>query len=306
MQKFNRYQSIVKTQRRIDWLVAAVGLLVLFLSLGLLLSVVTNLVFTGASRLNIEFLSSYPSRFPEQAGVLSAWVGTSLVMLCTAMVAIPLGIGAAVYLEEYAQKRWFSTLIEVNVANLAGVPSIIYGLVALSLFVYGAGLGQTIIVAGLTLALLTFPVIILATREALKSVPAALREAAWSIGCDRRQVVWYYVLPSALPGILTGIIVGLSRAIGETAPLIAIGALTYVAFLPPMPVQAEFPFFNTEWLFEPYTVLPLQMFNWISRPQEGFHQNAAAAGVVLLAMSVLMNLLAIFIRYRLRQRPNHD
>lgn len=305
MHKIKRFESKVKLQRTLDLLVAALGLLILFLSLGLLCMVVLNLVYVGAGRLSWEFLGQFPSRFPQQAGILSAWVGSTLVMLCTAALAIPLGVGAAIYLEEYAAKRWYSTLIEISIANLAGVPSIIYGLLALSVLVYGAGLGQTMLVAGITLALMTFPVITLATREALRAVPVTLREAAWSIGCDRRQVVWGYALPQAWPGILTGIIVGLSRAIGEAAPLIALGTLAYVAFLPPSPVQGSFPFMNGDWLMEPFSALPVQMFNWISRPQAGFQQNAAAAGVVLLGLSLLMNILAMLIRYRLRRHPSH-
>lgn len=305
MQKIKRYQPVVRMQRAVDMAVTALGLLILFLSLGLLCMVVLNLVYVGSGRLTWAFLTGFPSRFPDQAGILSAWVGSTLVMICTASIAIPLGMGAAIYLEEYASKRWYSTLIEISIANLAGVPSIIYGLLALSVLIYGAGLGQTMLVAGLTLAMMTFPVITLAAREALRAVPVTLREAAWSIGCDRRQVVWGYVLPQAWPGILTGIIVGLSRAIGEAAPLIAIGTLTYVAFLPSSPLQDTFPFVNGVWLLEPFSALPVQMFNWISRPQAGFQHNAAAAGVVLLALSLLMNLLSILIRYRLRKRPIH-
>lgn len=305
MQKIKRYQPVVRMQRAVDMAVTALGLLILFLSLGLLCMVVLNLVYVGSGRLTWAFLTGFPSRFPYQAGILSAWVGSTLVMICTASIAIPLGVGAAIYLEEYASKRWYSTLIEISIANLAGVPSIIYGLLALSVLIYGAGLGQTMLVAGLTLAMMTFPVITLAAREALRAVPVTLREAAWSIGCDRRQVVWGYVLPQAWPGILTGIIVGLSRAIGEAAPLIAIGTLTYVAFLPSSPLQDTFPFVNGAWLLEPFSALPVQMFNWISRPQAGFQHNAAAAGVVLLALSLLMNLLSILIRYRLRKRPIH-
>lgn len=305
MQKIKRYQPVVRMQRAVDMAVTALGLLILFLSLGLLCMVVLNLVYVGSGRLTWAFLTGFPSRFPDQAGILSAWVGSTLVMICTASIAIPLGVGAAIYLEEYAGKRWYSTLIEISIANLAGVPSIIYGLLALSVLIYGAGLGQTMLVAGLTLAMMTFPVITLAAREALRAVPVTLREAAWSIGCDRRQVVWGYVLPQAWPGILTGIIVGLSRAIGEAAPLIAIGTLTYVAFLPSSPLQDTFPFVNGAWLLEPFSALPVQMFNWISRPQAGFQHNAAAAGVVLLVLSLLMNLLSILIRYRLRKRPIH-
>ncbi|MFN3743056.1 MAG: PstA family ABC transporter permease, partial [Anaerolineales bacterium] len=191
--------------------------------------------------------------------------------------------------------------IEINVSNLAGVPSIIYGLLALGFFVYALDLGQTILVGGMVLALLILPIVIVATREALRAVPSGLRESAYGIGCNRWQVMWSYILPSARPGILTGAIVGLSRAIGETAPIITIGALTYIAFLPPSPVSAAPPFVNFDWLNSPFTVMPIQMFNWVSRPQAEFHVNAAATGVLLLAMTLIMNGLAIYLRYRLRR-----
>jgi phosphate transport system permease protein len=192
-------------------------------------------------------------------------------------------------------------IIEINVTNLAGVPSIIYGLLALGLFVYGLGLGETILVAGMVLALLTLPVVIVATREAIRSIPQEVREGAYALGADQWQTVRSYLLPAATPGILTGTIIGLARAIGETAPVITIGALTFIAFLPPAPVQSEFPFINFDWLNSPFTLMPIQMFNWISRPQPEFHLNAAAAGVVLLVMTLLMNGLAIYIRYRVRK-----
>jgi phosphate transport system permease protein len=222
-------------------------------------------------------------------------------MLVTAMLAVPIGVAAGIYLEEYAPKNWLTDIIEINVTNLAGVPSIIYGLLALGLFVQILRMGQTILVAGMTLALLILPIIIVATREALRSIPLEIREAAYGLGADKWQVVWMYLLPAARPGILTGTIVGMSRAIGETAPIITIGALTFIAFLPPPPIQPEFPFVNFEWLNSPFTVMPIQMFNWISRPQAGFHVAAAATGVILLAMTLLMNGLAIYIRYRIRR-----
>jgi phosphate transport system permease protein len=302
----DRYRVQVKWQRRLDWLVAALGLLALLISLGLLLGIVVNLVYAGAGRLNTDFLLSYPSKDANQAGILSAWVGSSLVMLCTTALAIPIGICTAIYLEEYAAKNWLATLIEINIFNLAGIPSVIYGLLGLSLFVYGLHLGHTILVAGLTLALMTLPLIILTTREALRMIPATLREAAYAIGCERWQVIYYYVLPQAWAGILTGVIVGLSRAIGEAAPLLAIGTYIYVAFLPPSPVQPQFPYINGQWLDEPFTVLPLQIYHWISHPQSGFHDNAAAAGLMLLGMTIVMNVLAIIIRARLQRRLNHD
>jgi phosphate transport system permease protein len=293
--------GLVEKANRQDLRFAVVGFLVLVIAMVTLLALVVDFVIDGVPRLSIDFLTSFPSRRPEQAGILSAWVGTVLVMLTTAALAVPIGVAAGVYLEEYAPKNWITDIIEINVTNLAGVPSIIYGLLALGLFVQAFRLGQTILVAGMTLALLILPIIIVATREALRSIPLEIREAAYGLGADKWQVVHTYLLPAARPGILTGAIVGMSRAIGETAPIITIGALTFIAFLPPAPLQPEPPFINFEWLNSPFTVLPIQMFNWISRPQAGFHIAAAAAGIILLLLTLLMNGLAIYIRYRIRR-----
>ena len=273
--------------------------------MGLLLALIGDLVFRGLSRIDLDFLTSFPSRRPENAGILSAWVGSILAMIVTAFLAIPIGVMAGVYLEEYAPKNWLSNIIEINVANLAGVPSIIYGLLALGLFVYGLDLGKTILVAGMTLALLILPVVIVATREAVRSIPRIVKEGAYGLGADKWQVMWNYIIPAARPGILTGAIVGLSRAIGETAPIITIGALTYIAFLPDPPVSSSFPFINFNWLFDGFTVLPIQMFNWISRPQAAFHVNAAATGVVLIALTLSLSGTAIWIRYRLRRHTRN-
>jgi phosphate transport system permease protein len=294
-------RRLVGAKRTQDLVFGVIGILVLFVVMGLLITLVTDLVIDGAGRISPEFLTSFPSRRAAGAGVLSAWVGTTLVMLVTAGVAVPLGVGAGLYLEEYAAKNVLTDAIEINVSNLAGVPSIIYGLLALGFFVYALDLGQTILVGGLVLSLLILPIVIVATREALRAVPSGLRESAYGIGANRWQVMWSYILPSARPGILTGAIVGLSRAIGETAPIITIGALTYIAFLPPSPVTASPPWINFDWLSSPFTVMPIQMFNWVSRPQAGFHVNAAATGVLLLAMTLLMNGFAIYLRYRLRR-----
>jgi phosphate transport system permease protein len=294
-------QSLVQKAKRQDLRFAIVGFLVLVVAMITLLALVFDFMVDGIPRISADFLLNYPSRRPEQAGILSAWVGTSLVMLTTAALAVPIGVAAGIYLEEYAPKNWLTDIIEINVTNLAGVPSIIYGLLALGLFVQTLRLGQTILVAGMTLALLILPIIIVATREALRSIPLEIREAAYALGADKWQVVSSYLLPAARPGILTGAIVGMSRAIGETAPIITIGALTFIAFLPPAPVQDTFPYVNFEWLNSPFTVMPIQMFNWISRPQAGFHVAAAATGVILLAMTLLMNGLAIYIRYRIRR-----
>jgi phosphate transport system permease protein len=292
---------LVQRNKRRDLIFGIGGVLSLVIALGLLLALIGNLLIDGAARIDYDFLTSFPSRRAARAGILSAWVGTSLVMLVTALLAVPVGMLAGVYLEEYAPRNWLTSLIEINVSNLAGVPSIIYGLLALGLFVYGLGMGQTILVAGMVLALLILPIIIVATRESIRSIPLGIKEAAYSIGCDQWQAMWSYVLPAARPGILTGVIVGLSRAVGETAPVITIGALTFIAFLPPSPVQPEPPFISFEWLFSPFTVMPIQMFNWVSRPQPEFHVNAAATGVILMAMTLTMNGVAIWIRYRLRK-----
>jgi phosphate transport system permease protein len=294
-------QDLVRKANRQDLRFAILGFLVLMLAMATLLALVLDFMLDGVPRIGYEFLTNFPSRRPEQAGILSAWVGTVLVMLTTAALAVPIGIAAGIYLEEYAPKNWITDVIEINVSNLAGVPSIIYGLLALGLFVQTFRLGQTILVAGMTLALLILPIIIVATREALRGISLEVREAAYALGSDQWQVVHMFLLPAARPGILTGTIVGMSRAIGETAPIITIGALTIIAFLPPAPLQPEFPFVNFEWLSSPFTVLPIQMFNWISRPQAGFHVAAAATGVILLVLTLLMNGLAIYIRYRIRR-----
>ncbi|NAW66594.1 phosphate ABC transporter permease PstA [Photobacterium halotolerans] len=294
--------DIVGRNKRTDFIIAGIGIAILLIAMSLLVSVFIDLLYSGWPRLfDASFYTNFPSRHPERAGILSAWVGTSLVMLVTAAIAIPFGVAAGLYLEEYAPKNWLTNIIEINVSNLAGVPSIIYGLLALGLFIYGFGLGESILTAGLVLALLILPVIIVATRESIRSIPQELREAAYGLGADQWQTVRLYVLPAARPGILTGTIVGLARAIGEAAPVITIGALTFIAFLPESPFQAEPPFINFDWLSSPFTLMPIQLFNWVSRPQADFHINAAATGVVLMAMTILMNGIAIYIRYRLRR-----
>jgi len=294
-------QNIAR-RKSLDALFAIIGLLAMLVGLVTLLALLAGLAKEGAGRLSWQFFTSYPSRFASQAGILSAWVGTTLVMLVTAATAVPLGVAAGVYLEEYAPRNWLTALIEINIANLAGVPSIVYGLMALGLFVYQFRLGQSIVTAGLTLALLILPIVIVATRESIRAVPGSIREAAYALGATKWQTVKDHVLPYSTGGILTGVIIALSRAIGETAPLITIGALTFIAFLPGAPVKSEFPFVSFEWLMSPFTVMPIQMFNWVSRPQQEFHLNAAAAGLVLMAMTLAMNGLAIYIRYRFRKR----
>jgi phosphate transport system permease protein len=295
-------RELIARRKRWDIIFAFIGLISLAIGACTFLALAVDMAIDGAPRLNWEFFSSFPSRRPEHAGILSAWIGTTLVMIVTAAAAVPVGVAAAVYLEEYAPKNWFTAIIEINITNLAGVPSIVYGLLALGLFVYAFGFGQSILSAGLTLALLILPVVIVATREAIRSIPGAIREGAYAVGATKWQATWDHVLPYSLPGIMTGVIIGMARAIGETAPIITIGALTFIAFLPPAPVTAQPPFVSFEWLFSPFTVMPIQMFNWTSRPEAAFHHNAAAAGLVLLFMTLSMNALAIYIRYRLRKK----
>ena len=291
-------------RKQLDKVFVLLGLMVLFACLGVLAILFFDLVRDGASRFGWDFFTNFPSRKAERAGILSAWVGTSLIMLVTALVALPVGVAAAIYLEEYAPKNWFTGIIEINVTNLAGVPSIVYGLLALGLFVYKFNFGQSVLSAGLTLALLILPIVVVATRESLRAVPKAIREAAYGLGATRWEVTKDHVLPYSTGGILTGLILGLSRAIGETAPIITIGALSFIAFLPPAPISGEFPFLNFEWLTSEFTAMPIQMFNWISRPDQAFQANAAAAGAILLGMTLLMNAIAIYIRYRFRKKIN--
>jgi phosphate transport system permease protein len=295
-------EKAVAGNKHRDKFFVILALLATFVGMLTLAALLADLAIDGLPRLKPHFFTSFPSRFPDQAGILSAWVGTTLVMLVTAVTAVPMGIGAGVYLEEYAPKNWLTAIIEINIANLAGVPSIVYGLMALGLFVYQFQLGQSILSAGLTLALLILPIVIVATREAIRAVPASMREAAYALGATKWQTTRDHVLPYSMGGILTGVIIALSRAIGETAPLITIGALTFIAFLPDAPIKTEFPFISFDWLWSPFSVMPIQMFNWVSRPQQAFHLNAAATGLVLMAMTLVMNGVAIYFRYRFRKR----
>ncbi|MCC6923584.1 MAG: phosphate ABC transporter permease PstA [Nitrosomonas sp.] len=299
--ELNKLRRIIGLHKRWDFLFMITGIIALMIAILTFIALFAQMLIDGMPRLSWDFFTSFPSRRPESAGILSAWVGTTLVMLVTAATAVPLGVGAGVYLEEYAPKNIFTEILEINVTNLAGVPSIIYGLLALGLFVYQLGLGQSILSAGLALALLILPVVIVATREAIRSIPVAIREGAYALGATKWQTVYDHLLPYSSAGILTGIIIGLARAIGETAPIITIGALTFIAFLPPSPITEGFPYISFEWLTAPFTVMPIQMFNWVSRPEEAFQLNAAAAGLVLVVMTLTMNGLAIYLRYRMRK-----
>jgi phosphate transport system permease protein len=294
-------RALIAAHKRWDVIFALVGVFALMVGVLTFVALFGQMLIEGAPRLSWDFFTNFPSRKPDQAGILSAWIGSTLVMLVTAGTAVPLGVGAGVYLEEYAPKNWMTDLIEINVTNLAGVPSIVYGLLALGLFVYQFGLGQSILTAGLTLGLLILPVVIVATREAIRAIPSAIREGAYALGATKWQTTAHHILPYSLAGIMTGVIIGMARAIGETAPLITIGALTFIAFLPSAPLTGNPPAGLFDWVMSPFTVMPIQMFNWTSRPEAAFHQNAAAAGLVLVVMTLSMNALAIYIRYRLRK-----
>ena len=245
----------------------------------------TDVVLDGAPRLSVDFLSSFASRFPERAGIKAALAGSVWILGLTALIAFPVSVAAAIYLEEYAPNNRWTRLIQLNVANLAGVPSIVYGMLGLALFVRALGLDRSIISGAMTLSILILPVIIIASREAIRAVPDSIRQAAYGLGATRWQVVRTQVLPMAMPGILTGTILALSRAVGETAPLIMVGAVGFIAFTPTS-------------LSDPFTVLPLQIYNWISRPQAEFREIAAAGILVLLMLLMTMNAAAIFLRNR--------
>ena len=300
-QQLQEMRAIIATHKRWDMMFGVLGIIALMIGLMTFVALFSNMAINGLGRIDMNFLTSFPSRRAADAGILSAWVGSILVMFVTACAAVPLGVAAGVYLEEYAPKNWITDIIEINVTNLAGVPSIIYGLLALGLFVYTFGLGQSILTAGLTLALLILPIVIVATREAIRSIPQVIREGASACGATTWQVVSDHIVPYSSAGILTGVIIGMARAIGETAPIITVGALTFIAFLPPMPFTGDPVAGPFDWLFAPFTVMPIQMFNWTSRPEAAFLNNAAAAGFILVVMTLAMNGLAIWLRYRLRK-----
>jgi len=298
----NDIKKTIARNKNWNTLFMVVGLLSTLVGFFLLTALMIDLFMDGSERLTYKFLTSFPSRFAEEAGILSAWVGSFLVLLVTVFAAIPIGIAAGIYLEEYARKNWLTGLIELNIVNLAGVPSIVYGLLAVGMFVQIMKLGESILTGGLTLGLLILPMVIMATRESVRAIPTMIREASYATGATKWQTVRYHIIPYSMGGILTGVIIGLSRAIGETAPIITVGALTFIAFLPSPPITAAFPFLSFKWLMDPFTVMPIQMFNWVSRPQQAFQVNAAAAGIVLMVMTLLMNGVAIYIRYRFRKR----
>lgn len=300
MQDLTVIRAVIARGKRWDLVFAIVGILCLAIGLLTVLALVGNMALEGAARLSPDFFTNFPSRHAAKAGILSAWVGSVLVMLVTAFAAVPIGVAAGVYLEEYAKRNLITDIIEINISNLAGVPSIVYGLLALGIFVYQFGFGQSILTAGLTLALLILPIVIVSTREAIRAIPSLIREGSMALGATKWQTCRYHILPYSMPGIMTGVIIGMARAIGETAPIITIGALTFIAFLPPVPfVDAGAG--PLDWLTSPFTVMPIQIFNWTSRPEAAFQENAGAAGLVLVGMTLLMNGLAIWLRYHMRK-----
>ena len=276
-------------RRTIGGFVYAAFLLSVCVGIVGLMVLLYEVLTTGLPWLNWQFLTDYPSRHPEEAGLFSALMGTVWVMAMTAIFTVPVGVGAAIYLEEYAPRNLFTRIIEINVANLAGVPSIVYGLLGLALFVTWFELGRSILAGSMTLSLLVLPIVILASREAIRAVPDSYRQAAYAMGADQWQVIKGVVLPSALPGILTGTILAMSRAIGEAAPVIAISALVYLTFIPSHPMER-------------FTVLPIQIYNWVARPQDEFRGLAAAGIIVLLVILLSMNAIAVFLRNKYQIR----
>ncbi len=284
-----RWRPRIRQRNAIGRGFAALTIVSTLLGVAVLVVLLIDVFSDGAAQVDGEFLTSYPSRFPEQAGLRSALLGTLWMLVLTALIAFPLGVGAAVYLEEYAPNNWLTRFIQLNIANLAGVPSVVYGLLGLGLFVRWFALGRSLLAGAMTMALLILPLIIVASREAIRAVPDGQREASYALGATKWQTVFRTVLPAAGGGILTGTILALARAIGETAPLITIGALTYIAFDPTGPMDL-------------FTVLPIQIFNWVSLPQQGFSDLAAGGIVILLIVLLLANSIALFVRFRLQRR----
>jgi phosphate transport system permease protein len=269
----------------------ALCLLAVAMALGMLAVLLIYLVLQGWTRVNWDFLTSFPSRHPEEAGIHSALLGSIYLVIIAGIVAFVLGVGSAIYLEEYDGRHWINRVIQVNIANLAGVPSIVYGLLGLEIFVRTLGFGKSLMAGGFTLGLLVLPIIIIAAEEAIRAVPASVREGAYGLGATRWQTIWHLVLPQAFPGILTGMILASSRAIGETAPLIVVGALAFVPFAPDSP-------------FSRFSALPIQIFNWTARPQAGFHEAAAAGIIVLLVVLLAMNAAAVVLRNKFQSPPD--
>lgn len=265
------------------------GVFCTFFGLIILAIFIVDILIKGLARIDWQFITSLPSRNPAKAGIFPALIGTLWIMVLTAFIAIPLGVSAAIYLEEYAKKSKLASLLEINITNLAGVPSIIYGLLGLEIFGRIMNMGGSLLAGSSTLALLVLPIIIVATRESIKAVPKSIKEASFAMGASKWQTIWHQILPASSGGILTGVILALSRAIGEAAPLIVIGALAYVPFIPSSPTDE-------------FTVMPIQIFNWVSRPQKGFITNSAAAIIILLGITFLMNGIAVYLRNRWQKK----
>ena len=267
------------------------GLCLLAILIGLLMlgALLYQVISQGWSRVDWSFLTSFPSRKPERAGIQAALMGTIYVVSLAGAIAFTLGVGTAIFLEEYATRNWLTKIIQINIMNLAGVPSIVYGILGLEIFVRTMGLGKSVLAGSFTLALLILPIVIIAAQEAIRAVPPSIREGGYALGATRWQAIWHLVLPQAFPGILTGVILAVSRAVGETAPLIVMGALTFVPFAPDGPMSR-------------FTVLPIQIFNWVSRPQAGFHEAAAAGIIVLLILLLGMNAVAVLLRNKFQKR----
>ncbi len=277
--------------RIIDKSFQVIGLATTIFGLLILATFIFYIFYVGATRIDWAFMTNLPSRFYAKAGILTAWTGTIWIFVLTAFSAIPIGISTGIYLEEYAKKTRLANILEINISNLAGVPSIIYGLLGLEIFGRFLGLGRSVLAGSFTLALLILPIIIVATKESLRAVPQSLKDAAYGLGATKWQTIWTQVLPVSFSGIMTGIVLALSRVVGETAPLIVIGALAYVPFVAKTPM-------------DDFTVLPMQIFNWISRPQHGFIVNAAAAIIILLIIVIILNGFAVFIRNRASRKNN--
>ena len=260
----------------------AIGLVLLSVFIG-------DILIDGLRRIDWDFIISLPSRKPEKSGIYTALMGSIWILLLTTIIAFPMGVAAGIYLEEYGKKNKVAGLLEINISNLAGVPSIIYGLLGLEVFVRIMNLGASVLAGSLTLSLLILPIVIVATREAIKAVPSSVKDASYALGASKWQTIWHQILPASSGGILTGVILALSRAVGETAPLIVVGALAYVPFAPESPMDE-------------FSVLPIQIFNWISRPQHGFIENAAAAIIILLLITFIMNGIAVYFRNKWQQK----
>ncbi len=283
--------SNLSINRIIDTAFKYAGIFCTFLGLALLALFIGDILIDGFHRIDWDFLTNLPSRRAEKAGILTAWTGTAWILGLTSIIAIPLGVAAGIYLQEYGKKNRLASFVEVNIANLAGVPSILYGLLGLEIFGRVLHLGGSLLAGAFTLSLLILPIIIVATREALKAVPNSLREASYGMGATKWQTIWLQILPAASGGVLTGIILALSRAVGETAPLIVIGALAYVPFVATSPMDE-------------FTVMPMQIFNWVSRPQHEFLVNGAAAIIILLVITFAMNGIAIYLRNKWQKKVN--